>query len=146
MIPPGKLEPQQTEAWILSWHAIHHINSYLGVSMGFVIKSRLPDRPFSFWFPGFRLKTLIAPGAPQKAYVRYYRLWPLHSAFSSMTWREPCVGKQPLSLSVCVFTSRRAQSLTISLPAPQLSLLVYFIYWRMPKKEQVLRISATLLS
>lgn len=46
---------------------IHHISSCLRVFMELVIESRLPDGPFSFSFPGFRLKRSIAPSAPRKA-------------------------------------------------------------------------------
>lgn len=75
---------------------IHHVSPCLRVFMELVIESRLPDGPFSFSFPGFRLKRSIAPGAPRKAYVKYYRLWPLHSALSYLTQREPCVGRSAL--------------------------------------------------
>lgn len=101
--------------------------------MELVIESRLPDGPFSFSFPGFRLKRSIAPGAPRKAYVKYYRLWPLHSALSYLPRREPCVGRSALQKEKRVLSQScaSAQSIAVSLPAAQLSLFLYLTYWRM---------------
>lgn len=112
---------------------VHHVSSCLRVFMELVIESRLPDGPFSFSFPGFRLKRSIAPGAPRKAYVKYYRLWPLHSALSYLTQREPCVGRSALQKQKRVLSQScaSAQSIAVSLPAAQLSLFLYLTYWRM---------------
>lgn len=101
--------------------------------MELVIESRLPDGPFSFSFLGFRLKRSIAPGAPRKAYVKYYRLWPLHSALSYLPRREPCVGRSALQKEKRVLSQScaSAQSIAVSLPAAQLSLFLYLTYWRM---------------
>lgn len=47
-------------------------------------------------------------------------------------WEEVLWETTPVS----VFCITQAQSLAISLPAPQLSLFVYLIYWRMPKRNR----------
>lgn len=49
-----------------------------------------------------------------------------------VVWEEVLWETTPVS----VFCITRAQSLAISLPAPQLSLFVYLIYWQMPKRNR----------
>lgn len=145
MIPAAKLQPQQTEAWTLSRHAIHHINSYLGVFTDLVIESRQPDGPFSFCFPGLRLKSLIAPGAPQKSTCEILQaLANTLYAFSYLTWRGPCVGRRAQRNNPCLcFASRWPYHITACTTAVTVCI---FDILTDAAKEQVLHISATILT
>lgn len=64
-------------------------------------------------------------------------LWPLHSAFSYLTWGGPCVGISALRNNPCLCLLHHAGPEHGHITAaPQLSLFVYLIYWRMPRRNR----------
>lgn len=106
MIPAGKLEPQQTEAWILSWHLANHPSHQLLSQCLYGPRNwkQAAWKVFSFLVPGFRLKKSTGPGAPSKsicgilqalAAALCFQLFDLERALCGKKWSE----KQPLSLS-----------------------------------------------
>lgn len=125
---------------------IHHISSYLSVFVDLVIESMLPDRPFSFWFPGFRLKNSACLVLLKKHmwnitgsghYTLLSAIWPGEGpVWEEVLWETtPCLcllhhaGPEPCHITACT------TAVTVCI----------FDILTDAEKEQVLRISATIL-
>lgn len=68
--------------------------------------------------------------------MKYYNLWPGHYAFSCLTWRGPCLGRNALKNVCLCLLHHELQSFSISPLRPQLSLFVCLIYRQIPKRNR----------